>query len=153
MTTEFIESIPFLFSLVLKLGSSWYSIGIKSEIINNIPDDYDLTEAAKKTIANLGLGAIQKFTFITSWATTFLAALIIIILTENSTLLIVTAGVLLLVGFFGFIILFSIKLGRLFVPRKIKGISDKYTWYDLINYTLIIFDLFILGLINFLPIL
>jgi hypothetical protein len=74
MNADWMDSIPFLFSITLKLASSLPDRYYSRILVKDIPKNYRLTEQQKKTIASQALDANERIVFVVSMAASILIA-------------------------------------------------------------------------------
>src|SRR5437879_10405029 len=120
MTFRWYESLPFLFSIALKLFSGVFTEYFRNTFARDIPKDYKLSEDQKQTLASMALDANKRMTYVVAIFVSILSATIISYKNQAHGYALLTAFVYGLAGVLGFLKLNAQELGWLESRLKIK---------------------------------
>jgi hypothetical protein len=123
MTIDWMDGMPFVFSIVLKLASSVPDTFYTNVLIRDIPDTYPLTEDQKGTIAGQALDANERVVFIVTMLGSILSAAVICLKKQSTTMFIILLLVLVIATALGIFRMNSFPLGYLetrITKRKIR---------------------------------
>jgi hypothetical protein len=123
MTRDWMDGLPFIFSIVIKLGSSIPDEFYTNTLIRDIPATYSLNEDQKKTIAGQALDGNERIVFIVTMLGTMLSAAAICLKKQHDALFLILLLVLVISATLGILKINSFPLGYLetrVTKRKIR---------------------------------
>ena len=147
MTTDWMDGMPFVFSIVLKLASNIPDTFYKNLLIRDIPDNYRLTDDQKETIASQALDANERVVFIVTMLASILLAAVLCLKKQHPAIFVILLLILLIAAALGIFRMNSFPLGYLetrIMKRKIRRAT-------LVTVGLVILDLILGCLSVFLP--
>ena len=147
MNSDWMDGMPFVFSIVLKLASNVPDTFYKNLLFRDIPDNYRLTDDQKETIAAQALDANERVVFIVTMLGSILLAAVICLKKQHPAIFVVLLLLLVIAAALGIFRMNSFPLGYLetrITKRKIRRAT-------LVTVGLVILD-FMLGCLSvFLP--
>jgi lipopolysaccharide export LptBFGC system permease protein LptF len=119
--TDWMDGMPFVLSIVLKLASSIPDTFYASLLIRDMPDNYKLTEDQKKTIAAQALDASERLVFIVTMFSSILLAAVICLKKHHTSLFVVLLLILVVAALLGILRINSFPLGYLETRNTIRN--------------------------------
>jgi hypothetical protein len=113
MTRDWMDGLPFIFSIAIKLASSIPDEFYTNTLIRDIPASYTLNDDQKKTIAAQALDGNERIVFIVTMLGTMLSAAAICLKKEHQDLFIILLLVLVTSATLGILKINSFPLGYL----------------------------------------
>ena len=113
MTQDWMEGMPFVFSIVLKLASNIPDTFYINLLLRDIPDNYHLTDDQKETIAAQALDGNERVVFIVTMLGSILTAAVICLKKQHPSVFIILLLVLLIAAALGIFWMNSYPLGYL----------------------------------------
>lgn len=143
MTRDWMDGLPFIFSIALKLASSIPDEFYINTLVRDIPTSYGLSEKQTKTIAAQALDGNERIVFIVTMLGTILSAAVICLKKEHQDLFIILLLVLVTSATLGILKINSFPLGYLEARITKRNIRRS----TLVTVTLIALDV-TLGLLS-----
>jgi uncharacterized membrane protein (DUF485 family) len=140
------EGMPFVFSIVLKLASNIPDTFYINMLLRDIPDNYQLTNDQKETIAGQALDGNERVVFIVTMLGSILSAAVICLKKQHPDLFIVLLFILVMSATLGILRMNSFPLGYL----ETRVTAKKIRRATLVTIGLVALDLILAGLSVFL---
>lgn len=144
MTFQWSQSLPFVFSIIIKLASQIFTEYFRNTLVRDIPTEYQLKEKQKETIAYYAMEAHQRSAYIVTIFMSILSAAAISYANKAYGYALIAAFIFGIAGVLGITKLHAQRLGWLHTRQKHLGLH--WTRGTFLTIVLIISDIILLSI-------
>lgn len=151
MTFHWSQSLPFVFSIIIKIASQVFTESFRNTLLRDIPPEYQLTDKQKETIAYYSLEAHERSEYTVTIFMSILSAAAISYANKAYGYALLAALVFGVAGAIGITKLNGQKLGWLHTRVKWLGLSWTRTAFLTVGLILSDLILLIISILSSIP--